>query len=178
VPVDERPQRRDAARNRARLADVAADVFGDQGLDVGVGEIARRAGVGVATLYRHFPAKADLVRAVLAQEVDALAAQVPAMVAAPHPLRAFLTAAVHLQSANRGLLDALAAQSPDGEVRRHLGERLLGALGPLTRAAHDSGELRRDYGAEDLLVVVRMLGAAAHDPQRYLEVALQGLRPA
>jgi AcrR family transcriptional regulator len=178
VPVDERPQRRDAARNRARLTHVAADAFGDQGLDVGVGEIARRAGVGVATLYRHFPAKTDLVRAVLQQEVDALAADVPAMIATPQPLRAFLTAAVHLQSANRGLLDALAAQSPDGEVRRHLGERLLGALGPMTSAAHASGELRRDYDAEDLLVVVRMLGAAAHEPQRYLEVVLAGLRPA
>jgi AcrR family transcriptional regulator len=176
VPVDERPQRRDAARNRARLAHVAADAFGDQGLDVGVGEIARRAGVGVATLYRHFPAKADLVRAVLEQEVDALGAQVPAMVATADPLRAFLAAAVDLQSANRGLLDALAAQSPDGEVRRHLGERLLSALRPLAAAAHASGELRPDYGAEDLLVVVRMLGAAAHDPRRYLDVALRGLR--
>jgi AcrR family transcriptional regulator len=176
VPVDERPQRRDAVRNRARLTDAAADVFGDEGLDVGVGEIARRAGVGVATLYRHFPAKTDLVRAVLEAEVDALAAEVPAMVATPRPLRAFLAAAVQLQSANRGLLDALATQSPDGEVRRHLGERLLGALGPLTAAAHASGELRRDYGAEDLLVAVRMLGAAAHDPERYLEVALRGLR--
>ena len=165
-------------RNRARLTNVAADVFGDEGLDVGVGEIARRAGVGVATLYRHFPAKTDLVRAVLEAEVDALAAEVPSMVATPRPLRAFLAAAVHLQNANRGLLDALAAQSPDGEVRRHLGERLLDALRPLAAAAHQSGELRRDYGAEDLLVVVRMLGAAAHDPQRYLEVAVQGLRPA
>jgi AcrR family transcriptional regulator len=176
VPVDERPQRRDAARNRARLTHVAADAFGDQGLDVGVGEIARRAGVGVATLYRHFPAKTDLVRAVLQQEVDALAAEVPAMIATPQPLRAFLAAAVHLQSANRGLLDALAAQSPDGEVRRHLGERLLVALGPLVAAAHASGELRADLGPEDLLVVVRMLGAAAHDPQRYLDITLRGLR--
>jgi AcrR family transcriptional regulator len=177
MPVDERPQRRDAARNRARLAHVAADAFGDRGLDVGVDEIARRAGVGVATLYRHFPAKTDLVRAVLQQEVDALGAEVPRMIASPQPLRAFLGAAVELQSANRGLLDALAAQSPDGEVRRHLGERLLGALGPLATAAHASGELRRDYGPADLLVVVRMLGAAAHAPQRYLEVALRGLRP-
>ena len=177
MPVDERPRRRDAARNRARLADVAADVFGDQGLDVGVDEIARRAGVGVATLYRHFPAKTDLVRAVLEQEVDALAAEVPGLIAAPRPLRAFLGAAVERQSANRGLLDALAAQSPDGEVRRHLGERLLPPLAALAEAAHESGELNAGYGAEDLLVVVRMLGAAAHDPQRYLEITLRGLRP-
>jgi hypothetical protein len=47
----------------------------------------------------------------------------------------------------------------------------------MTSAAHASGELRRDYDAEDLLVVVRMLGAAAHEPQRYLEVVLAGLRP-
>ena len=175
MPVDERPQRRDAARNRARLARTAADVFGDEGLDVGVDEIARRAGVGVATLYRHFPAKTDLVRAVLQQEVDALAEQVPRMLTAPEPLRAFLTAAVARQRANRGLLDALVAQSPDGEVRRHLGEQLVAALGPLAAAAHDSGELRDDLGADDLLVVVRMLGVAADDPERYLDIALRGL---
>lgn len=169
--------RRDAARNRARLAHAAANAFGDHGLDAGVDEIARRAGVGVATLYRHFPAKADLVRAVLQQEVDALGARVPEMIAAPQPLRAFLIAAVERQRANRGLLDALAAQSPDGEVRRHLGERLLVALGPLAAAAHASGELRRDLGPEDLLLAVRMLGAAADAPQRSLEIALRGLGP-
>ena len=177
MPVSERPLRRDAARNRARLTDVAADAFGDHGLDIGVDEIARRAGVGVATLYRHFPAKSDLVLAVLEQDVATLSAEVPRIVREPQPLRAFLTAAVALQRANRGLIDALAAQSPDGELRRRLGERLLGALGPLAVAAHRSGELRPDHDADDLLVVVRMLGAAAHDPERYLEIALRGLRP-
>lgn len=172
-----RPLRADAARNRARVLEVAYETFAAEGLSVPIDEIARRAGVGVATLYRHFPAKADLVRAVLQQEVDTLAAEVPRMVSTPQPLRAFLGAAVTRQSANRGLLAALAAQSPDGEVRRHLGERLLGALGSLAAAAHESGELRRDYGREDLLVVVRMLGAAAHDPERYLEITLRGLRP-
>jgi AcrR family transcriptional regulator len=177
MPVDGRPLRRDAARNRARLAHVAADAFGDHGLDVGVDEIARRAGVGVATLYRHFPAKTDLVLAVLHRVVDELAADVPRIAAhSPTPLREFLARTVHIQSANRGLLDALAVQSPDGDLRRRVGERLVGALGPLVGAAHRSGELRGDYDGEDLLVVVRMLGAAAHDPERYLEIALRGLR--
>jgi AcrR family transcriptional regulator len=176
MPVDERPLRRDAARNRARLAVVAADAFGDHGLDIGVDEIARRAGVGVATLYRHFPAKTDLVLAVLHRVVDELAADVPRIAAeSPAPLREFLTRTVRIQSANRGLLDALAAQSPDGELRRRVGERLVGALGPLVAAAHRSGELRGDLDGEDLLVVVRMLGAAAHDPERYLEIVLRGL---
>lgn len=177
MPVDERPIRRDAARNRARLAHAAAAAFGDHGLDIGVDEIARRAGVGVATLYRHFPAKTDLVLAVLEAAVDDLSADVPRIVAqSPTPLRDFLTETVRVQSANRGLLDALAAQSPDGEVRRRLGDRMLRSLGPLAEAAHRSGELRAGYDAEDLLVVVRMLGAAAHDPERYLEIALRGLR--
>jgi hypothetical protein len=52
---------------------------------------------------------------------------------------------------------------------------MLRSLGPLAEAAHRSGELRAGYDAEDLLVVVRMLGAAAHDPERYLEIALRGL---
>ena len=177
MPVDERPIRRDAARNRARLAHVAHDAFGDHGLDIGVDEIARRAGVGVATLYRHFPAKTDLVLAVLQQVVDDLSAGIPRIAAdSPTPLRDFLGVAVAVQSAHRGLLDALASQSPDGELRRRLGERMLGALPPLVAAAHRSGELRPEFGADDLLVVVRMLGAAAHDPQRYLEIVLGGLR--
>lgn len=178
MPVRDRPQRRDAARNRARLAHVAANAFGAHGLEIGVDEIARRAGVGVATLYRHFPAKTDLVLAVLHEVVDVLAADLPRIVAESRtPLRDFLTDAVRVQHANRGLLDALATQSPDGDLRRRVGERLVGQLGPLVAAAHSSGELRPRYGAEDLLVVVRMLGAAPHDPERYLEIVLQGLRP-
>jgi AcrR family transcriptional regulator len=178
VPVHERPIRRDAARNRARLTHVAADALRDQGLDVGVDEIARRAGVGVATLYRHFPAKADLVLAVLEQVVDELGAAVPDLVLrSSRPLHDFLERAVALQSANRGLLDALAAQSPDGEIRRRLGDRLVDALGPLVQAAHRSGELRVELAAEDLLVLLRMLGAATPDPQRYLAIALRGVAP-
>lgn len=170
--------RRDAARNRQRVTHAAAGAFGDAGLEVGVDEIARRAGVGVATLYRHFPAKTDLVLAVLERVVDDLVAEIPAVVgSSPRPLRDFLIATVEVQSANRGLLDALAVQAADAEVRRRLAERMLGALGPLARAAHHSGELRADLDAEDLLVVVRMLGAAGRDPRRYLDIALRGLAP-
>lgn len=178
VPIDERPLRRDAARNRARVAHAAAGAFGAAGLEVGVDEIARRAGVGVATLYRHFPAKADLVLAVLDQVVDDLVAEIPVLVGTSrHPLRDFLIATVEVQSANRGLLDALAVQAADGEVRRRLGERMLGALAALASAAHRSGELRAELDADDLLVVVRMLGAAGRDPRRYLDIALRGLAP-
>src|ERR1700712_998555 len=99
----ERPIRSDARRNRARLIEVAAEAFRDEGLDVGVDELARRAGVGVATLYRHFPAKPDLILAVTEGVLDELerAADSPGQTVA-----GFLDAALRLHCRNRGFLEA------------------------------------------------------------------------
>lgn len=119
-----------------------------------------------------------LVLAVLRQVVDGLAARVLELATtSPTPLRDVLGEAVALQRAHRGLLVALAAQSPDGELRRAAGERLHGALGPLADAAHAAGELDHRHGADELLVVVRMLGAAVDDPDRALRIARRGLAP-
>ena len=87
LPPVERATRSDARRNRARLIEVAAAAFQDEGLDVGVDEIARRAGVGVATLYRHFPAKTDLILAVMGVVLDDLERAAAAAVAHREPGR-------------------------------------------------------------------------------------------
>jgi AcrR family transcriptional regulator len=179
VTTQERPPRRDAARNRARLVAVATETFRTEGLDVGVDEIARRAGVGIATLYRHFPTKTDLVVAVLQELTDDLALALRAAQHEREPLHAALAVALRLQAANRAMLDAFATGYADDRARMRLAERMLGVLTPVAAAGHASGELRQDFDADDLLVAVRMLGAAttAADPERQLAVVLRGLRP-
>lgn len=191
-----RAPRRDALRNRAHLIDVAARAFREEGLEVGVDEIARRARVGIATLYRHFPTKGDLVIAVtsgfldqLAQARDEALARADAALAAhasataadvPRPLEDFLRSALRRLRENRGLVEALAQHPPDPEILRRMREQTLALLEPVAARAHATGELREGFDAEDLLVALRMLGAASRasvdrDVERYLHVVLRGL---
>jgi AcrR family transcriptional regulator len=158
---------------------VATETYRADGLDVGVDEIARRAGVGIATLYRHFPTKTDLIVAVIEGLLDDLDRTAQAARSAPQPLRTVLADALASQRANRALLDAFAAGYADDRARKRLAERVLSALTPVAAAAHASGELRADCNADDLLVAIRMLGAATAtpDPERHLELILRGLRP-
>ncbi len=175
--------RRDAQRNRAHLIAVATEAFREQGLTIGVDEIARRAGVGIATLYRHFPAKDDLVVAVFAELLESFVPERDAILASPPAetvLARFLQVALASQQANRGLVEALAHQ-PDDEVRLRLRARMTELLEPLVARAHASGELHPSLDAEDLVIANRMLGAAASPdvpraPERYLALLLAGLR--
>jgi AcrR family transcriptional regulator len=178
----ERPRRRDARRNRERLTEAAAAAFRDDGLDVSVDEIARRAGVGVATLYRHFPAKADLVVAVTDAVVDGLAAAAATSLDGPDAdaVARFLDAALRHQCRNRGFLQALAQQDLPDAVRRRLKRRVTAILEPVVAAGHRSGSIRREVDAGDLLVIVRMLGVVVTRGRRsaepYLSILLRGLR--
>ena len=137
-----RPLRADAARNRARVLDAAREAFAELGLDVGVEEIARRAGVGKGTLYRRFPTKDALVRAIfegLLDEIDVLVAEAEAV---PDPWDAFtryVVATAELQISNQGFFDVVNQRlgavvlSPDQRTRALAGTaRLLSA--PRTRA--------------------------------------------
>lgn len=178
-----RAPRRDAVRNRALLIETAARAFKRDGLEVGVDEIARRAGVGIATLYRHFPTKGDLVLAVAAQRLDELARTRDAILAqgpAGRELERFLRAALAQLRANRGFVEALQRHPPDPRVRRRLRSRMLALLEPLADRAHATGELAAAFDAEDLRIALRMLGSAtkpdgARDPERYLGIVLRGL---
>src|SRR5262245_7440298 len=105
----ERATRSDARRNRARIVDVAGAAFREEGFEVGVDELARRAGIGVATLYRHFPAKTDLILAVMESTLDELDAVTRKALAGSDSRLAvarFLRAAIALQRRNRGLVEA------------------------------------------------------------------------
>jgi AcrR family transcriptional regulator len=158
--------RKDAVRNRAALIEAAANAFRTQGLDASVNAIAADAGVNVATLYRHVPAKDDLVAAVLDGLLEPLAS---AAEGAP-ALDAFVRDAVRRQADHRGLIDAFVREGPD---------LLSGLREPAVARAHAEGTLRPDFGADELLVFLRMLTIVGKvpDPEPYIEAVLRGLRP-
>src|SRR6478735_2316497 len=143
----DRPLRADAARNRARVLEVAYDIFAADGLGVPIDEIARRAGVGAGTVYRHFPAKEDLYRAVVAERIRGIVELGRGFLESEDPgagLFEFLRALV-LQwgAADRGLVDALAGLGidincvvPESEVD------FLALLGELLAAAQRAGAVR------------------------------------
>jgi AcrR family transcriptional regulator len=171
--------RSDARRNRARITDVAAAAFRDEGLDVGVDEIARRAGVGIATLYRHFPAKSDLILAVIESVFDSFEETVAVALATEDAVARLLAEALAQQCRNRGFHDALAKQDLPAGVHERLRLRTLAILEPVVVAGRRGGALGPDIDAADLLVAIKMLGTACDetDAERYLSMVLRGLAP-
>ncbi len=185
TPID-RPTRKDAVRNRSRLIDAATVAFREDGLAVSVNAIARAAGVNVATLYRHFPTKDDLVAAVLEALMEPLAgARDRALATAPtgDALAAFVRDAVRIQIEHGGVFDALAGQPVGSTIRERLRSISIGIAQPVAERAHRDGTLREDLDVIDLLITLRMLGAVAgaqeagRDTGRYIDVVLRGLRP-
>src|SRR5207244_6862512 len=130
--------RADAARNRTRILDAARSAFAEVGLDVGVEEIARRAGVGKGTLYRRFPTKEALVRAIfedLLEDVERLAEEVAAEPDAWDALVRFLGEAVRRQASNQGFLDVVAQRLGAAALTPEQRRRFLAAIAqPLRRA--------------------------------------------
>lgn len=179
-----RAPRRDAVRNRARLIEAAAHAFREDGLGASVNAIAERAGVNVATLYRHFPTKDALIVAVLETVLEPLVAARDRALATGDPaeaLRTFFREAVRLPDENRGLVDALGRYPKASEVRQQLREPAIEIVTPLVERLHRDGQLRRDFDALDLLVALHMLVGAAEgrEPERndrYAEMILRGLR--
>jgi AcrR family transcriptional regulator len=183
-----RRPRRDAVRNRSLLVEAAAHAFREQGLGASVNTIARDAGVNVATLYRHFPTKDDLLGAVLEAVLEPLAAAREHALAPEHAgaaLAAFLREAVRLQRREPGLLEALGHHPAAPEVRERLRRPAIDIVTPLVERAHRDGELRADLDAIDLLIALRMLALVPDAPEiagragaeRYVDVLLRGLRP-
>lgn len=182
----DRPTRKDAVRNRALLVAAAVETFQEEGLDASVNAIARRAGVNVATLYRHFPTKDHLVGAVLDGLLAPLVAARDRALETPAGapvLAAFLRDTARLQSENRGLLDALGRHPSADDVRRRLREPSIAIVEPLVARARAGGELRKELGAIDVLVALQMLSVVAAkapsglDLERYVGIVLRGLRP-
>lgn len=177
--------RADAQRNVDSLLEAAKTVFGSSGVDAPAKEIADLAGVGVGTLYRHFPQRSDLVKAVYQREVDACADTAPALAAAHEPavaLAKWLHRYTEFLATKRGLAAALHSGDPAFHALPDYFMRRLGpALGSLLAAAAVSGEIRADIGAEDLLYAVANLSRPAGDDgvgysKRMVALLVDGLR--
>ncbi|MDT0405817.1 MULTISPECIES: TetR/AcrR family transcriptional regulator [Streptomyces] len=156
-------QRRDARRNRDLLVEAAHAVFGEQGLDAPLDVIARRAGVGNATLYRHFPTRAALVDAVFHDQLtDTMTAGERAR-SAPHAwtgLRDYLGAVFATLAADRGTNDLMTTRLPDVEVLRSVHAHNRRTVELLLDRARAEGDVRADVTTEDLLFALAALGRA------------------
>ncbi|GGR81857.1 TetR family transcriptional regulator [Micromonospora fulviviridis] len=174
-----RPKRADARRNYDALIVAAREVFGESGAGASLEEIARRAGVGIGTLYRNFPKRSDLFEAVYVEEVRALSASAADLADVP-PWDA-LVAWLHRFVAYVGTKRALAEELVhDSEVFRSCRTEIYAAGEPLLRRAQEAGAARPDASFED---VVRLIsGIMAYqfmEPaqrERVLTIALDGLR--
>jgi AcrR family transcriptional regulator len=182
------PLRADAQRNLERIVEAARAAFAERGLDVGVEEIARRAGVGKATFFRRFPTKDALVLAVLEGFVDEIEAAAEEAAQAADPLdglRGFLMHHMTLQANNMAFFDAVAARFTGENPPVEVTDRMLAAVARALEPARAAGVLRDGVEAGDVSTVAKMLGAAIRPmpvmllPEeswgRYLDVILCGL---
>jgi AcrR family transcriptional regulator len=187
VKTATRPLRRDAQANRDRIVAEARAAFAADGIEVPVEEIARRAAVGMGTLYRHFPAKEDLIDAVLEDAFGAFvsaAEQALAEEDAWAGFRGFLERVFALHVENRGLKDFLATRAHGRARAEAMRARMRPLLRRLIERAQEQGALRADFTAEDMPLVFwaggRVIEAtAAVAPElwrRHLGLLLDGLR--
>lgn len=162
-----RPVRADAKRNLDALLVAAKEVFTTSGVDAPVREIAKKAGFGVGTLYRHFPQRADLIAAVFRREVDACAETAPVL-AEEHPpfeaLAQWMQRYAGFIATKRGLASALHSGDPAfTALPAHFDTRLRPALQMLLDTAIAAGEARADVEADDLLNAIARLCMAINE---------------
>lgn len=185
APVASRRVRADAQRNIATVLEAAKAVFAESGVDAPVREVAAKAGVGVGTIYRHFPQRADLVAAVFRREVDACAEEAQALAAQLEPgeaLAAWLHRYTGFIATKRGLGSALHSGDPAFDpLPAYFQEHLGPALGSLLAAAVAAGEIREGVDPNDLLMAVANLsvptpGDGGGQPQPMVALLIDGLR--
>ena len=185
--MSEKTLRRDAQRNRERVVSSARTLFARDGVEASVDEITREAGVGMGTLYRHFPTKEELIDAVLEdafEELVQLAEQAAAEEDAWEGLTGFLEQALALHASNRGLKDVLATHEQGRQRAQAMRERIRPLLRAMVERAQTQGTLRQDLTAEDLPLVfwtgsrvIETTEAVAPDHwRRYLGLLLDGMR--
>lgn len=180
-----RRMRSDAQRNLGSLLEAAKTVFGSSGVDAPAKEIADLAGVGVGTLYRHYPQRSDLVKAVFQREVDACADAAPRLAAEHEPVVAlakWLDRFTEFVATKRGLATALHSGDPAFDaLPGYFMQRLGPALGGLLETAAAAGEIRADISPKELLYAVSTLCMPVTDEgpaysQRMVGLLVDGLR--
>jgi AcrR family transcriptional regulator len=181
-----RPLRADALRNRARILEAAEVVFAAEGIEAQVDTIAEKAGVGVGTLYRHFPTKEKLCEAILLERLSQLTLDAQALAEAEDPTSAFFGFLEHVVeegAAKRDLLVAVMGANLEFEVAAtDVKEGLHDALGILLRRAQSVGAVRPDVTAHMVMSLVgATCQAAAHATAApacdLLAIICDGLRP-
>lgn len=180
-----RPVRADARRNVDAVLRAAMDAFNESGVDVPMREIAARAGVGVGTVYRHFPHRSDLIKAIIQREVDACveaAARLAAGQAPGDALASWMQGIVDLVATKRGLGAALHSGDP---AYQSLPDYVLGRLTPALRglldAATAAGAIHADVNADEFLLAAMRLATPASEgdtsqARRMVALLVGGLR--
>jgi AcrR family transcriptional regulator len=180
-----RPMRADARRNYERLVDAARKVFADQGGGASMEAIAKQAGVGVGTLYRHFPKRIDVVEAVYRDDVDVLVGSVEQGLTELDPwaaLEAWLHAYVDYGRSKRTFLNELhEAFEKNPDLKPASRDRIWAACNRVLTRAQEAGLARTDIDGMDLMQLVSpmcMNGTlTAEQGERLLTMVLDGLRP-
>lgn len=177
-----RPIRADARRNHERLLAAARAAFSEQGPEAALDGIAQRAGLGSGTLYRHFPTREELMRAVYWGEVEALCAGAGELADAPSPADALAAWLRSLAGAHdrQGLAATLFASmdAPSGFIAA-CRDAIRAATSPLLAHAQAAGAIRRDVSVEELLKLTHVVASVTEGPDqtdRLLSLLLEGLR--
>jgi AcrR family transcriptional regulator len=179
--------RADAARNRNALVDAARDVMAERGLQAPLDEIARRAGIGNATLYRRFPRRIDLIVAVFADRMAEHDHLVQQALEDPDPwegLCGYLEAAAELQVRDRGIADLITMDVSSAPEIKQLRDKAFAGIVELIARAKAAGALRADATTEDIVVIHQAnagLVTSAHPAsreasRRLIHLLLDGLR--
>lgn len=184
----EKPLRADARRNREKVLMAARAVFADQGRDAQMDDVARRAGVGVGTVYRHFPTKEALIEALIAESFQAIAEQAERCLDIADPWEALTTLlwkGAETMAADRALSEVFAAMPASVEQRMPRVEGLNEAVGKVVERAQKAGVLREDMLLDDLPMLMCGIGSATKKHhqcpgawRRHLMIVIDGLRAA
>jgi AcrR family transcriptional regulator len=152
-----RALRADAERNRDRVIQAAREMFAERGLDASTNEIARRAGVGVATLFRRFPTRDALVGAVFADKMSAYVRAIDDALADPDPWHGFcvyIEQVCQMQAVDRGFADVLTLTFPTAKALEAERDRAAASLTELLGRAKAAGQLREDFVHQDVPLVL------------------------
>jgi len=184
--TDARPLRADARRNREKVLAAARAVFSEHGRDAQMDDVARRAGVGVGTVYRHFPTKEALIEALVVDSFQAIALRGEAALQMDDPWEAFastLWAGAEIMAADRALSEVFASIPGAMEAAMPTVDGLRETLEEIMRRAKAAGALREDAVADDIPMIMCGIGSATkkqhacHAPwRRHLTIVLDGLR--
>lgn len=157
TPGDHPALRADAERNRCRIVEAARQVFAEQGLDAPMNEVARRAEVGIATLYRRFPTREDLITDVFAEKMAAYADAIEQALADPDPWHGFCTyieRVCAMQAEDHGFTEVPTLTFPTAKAFEAKRNEAYRGFAELIARAKDTGRLRRDFTTEDLVLLL------------------------